>query len=232
MSTAGAGWAEPGDTAVRWALATASGKDATLALTRARAAGLDVAWALSVFEGNTGLVRFHGTPRALVEAQARALGLEPFLDETHPRGFEEVFVSLLHRARDAGAGGVVFGNLHLAEIRDWYGARVSAAELLHREPLWGVPPEAVARAVVEEGFRARVTAVNLELGDPAWLGREVDDALIDTFVTAGIDPAGERGEYHTFVHDGPGFSGPVPFRVDGVEEREGHRFERLGVGRS
>ncbi len=210
-----------------WALATASGKDATLALARARAAGADVRWAINVFEGSTGLVRFHGTPRALVEAQARCLGLEPILDETHPRGFEEVFAGLLATVREAGALGVLFGNLHLEEIRAWYEARVRGAGLLHGEPLWGVPPEAVAREVVARGFSARVVAVNLELGDPAWLGRDIDDALVDAFVAAGIDPAGELGEYHTLVHDGPGFAAPLAFRVDGVLEREGHRFERL-----
>jgi uncharacterized protein (TIGR00290 family) len=210
-----------------WALATAAGKDATLALARAREGGLDVRWALSVVEGSSGLVRFHGTPRALVEDQARALGLEPLLDETHPRGFEEVFLGLLERARMAGAVGVLFGNLHLEEIRAWYESRVTAAGLLHGEPLWGTPPEAVAREVAERGFRARVVAVHLGLGDPAWLGREIDDAMVDDFVLAGIDAAGERGEYHTLVHDGPGFSAPLAFRVDGVDEREGHRFERL-----
>ncbi len=210
-----------------WVLATAGGKDATLALHRAREEGYEVRWGLNIFEGNSGLVRFHGTPRPVLEAQLRALDLEPLLGETHPDPFEVVLVRLLGQAKARGAAGVLFGNLHLTEIRAWYEDRVRMAGLLHHEPLWEVPPEEVSREVVRRGFRARVISVNLERGDPAWLGRELDDSLVDAFVAAGIDPAGEHGEFHTLVWDGPGFSRPLPFDVDGAEEREGHRFERL-----
>lgn len=212
-----------------WALATAAGKDATLALHRARSEGMEVRWALNIFEGNTGLVRFHGTPRPLVDAHARALGLEPLFGETHPASFEEVFTTLLEELRGRGCQGVIFGNLHLEEIRAWYEARVGQAGLLHREPLWGVPPREVVEEVVGSGFRALVTAVNLELGDPAWLGKELDVGLLEAFLgRPGMDVAGERGEYHTFVHGGPGFQAHVPFRVEGEEEREGHRYLILG----
>jgi uncharacterized protein (TIGR00290 family) len=216
-----------------WAMATAAGKDATFALHRARGEGLDIRWALNVFEGESGLVRFHGTPRPLVHAHARALGLEPVFGETDPgRGpddpdrvdFEEALRECLYRLREAGACGVLFGNLHLEEIRDWYASRVHGAGLVAHEPLWGIPPAEIARGVGEAGFRALVISVNLELGDPSWLGRHLDPELVSAFEAAGIDPAGEHGEYHTFVHDGPGFHSPVPFRVRGHAEREGHRF--------
>ena len=214
-----------------WILATAGGKDATLALHRARAEGLQVRWGLNVFEGDTELVRFHGTPRSLLEVHLRALGLEPLLGRTHPRGFEEVFLELLARGREAGARGILFGNLHLTDIRDWYRQRVESAGIEHREPLWGTRPARVVREVVDLGYRTTITSVHLELGDPEWLGRELSPDLLDDFVSRGIDPAGERGEYHTFVSAGPGFSRSVPFRVTGRDEREGHRFLRLeGVG--
>lgn len=219
-----------------WALATAGGKDATLALHRAREWGLEVRWALNVFEGSSGLVRFHGTPRGLLEAHVRALGLEPRFDETRPgssspdsgtpepRTFGDALADLLQGLREEGATGVLFGNLHLADIRAWYEERVRAAGLEHREPLWGTPPAEVVRDVVALGFRARVISVNLEMAPSEWLGRELDDELADQFIAAGIDPCGERGEYHTFVYDGPGFRDPVPFQVEGEAEREGHRY--------
>jgi len=214
-----------------WALATAGGKDATLALGRARSQGLQVAWALNVFEGNSGLVRFHGTPRAVLEAQLGRLGLEPMLGRTHPESFEDVFLSLLRGLRERGVGGVLFGNLHLTDIRAWYEERVTAEGLEYREPLWGMKPETVARAVVDEGFRARIVSVNLEMADHGWLGRELDETLLDEFMSAGIDPCGERGEYHTLVTDGPGFSAPLDVRVSGERELEGHRFLVLELPR-
>lgn len=212
-----------------WILATAAGKDATLALHRARDGGLEVDWGLGIVEESSGLVRFHGIPRALLEAHVRALGLEPLVGAAGGGGgFEAAFGELLERARELGARGVLFGNLHLVDIRAWYEERVTGAGLEYRDPLWGTAPERVVRDVVELGYRALVTSVNLDLGDPAWLGRELTPELLAEFEHRGIDPAGERGEYHTFVHDGPEFRSPVRVREVGREEREGHRYLRLG----
>ncbi|TVR60972.1 MAG: hypothetical protein EA422_13230 [Gemmatimonadales bacterium] len=210
-----------------WAVATAGGKDATLALHRARTAGLKVRWALNVLEGNSGLVRFHGTPEPVLRAQVEALGLEPVFGRTHPQDFDRVFSQLLREVQDLGACGVIFGNLHLTEIRDWYGERVAAAGLAHLEPLWDEAPMDVARSVVGDGFHARVISVNLESGDPGWLGCTLDGDLLARFQEAGIDPCGEQGEYHTLVVNGPGFRGPLPVRWGDAVEREGHRYLEL-----
>lgn len=212
-----------------WAVATAGGKDATLALHRAREEGLQVRWGVNVFEGNSGQVRFHGTAELVLASQLQALGLEPRLRATHPRGFEEVLAELLAELKAEGARGIIFGNIHLEEIRSWYEARVREAGLEHREPLWGQSPGDVVRAVVEEGFQARVVSVNLELGDPRWLGQSLDPALLERFRTKGIDPCGEHGEYHTLVTNGPGFRWPLQVRVKGVDEREGHRTLDLAL---
>ena len=37
----------------------------------------------------------------------------------------------------------------------------------------------------------------------------------------GIDPCGEHGEFHTFVHDGPMFDRPVEIRIGERVERDG-----------
>jgi diphthamide synthase (EF-2-diphthine--ammonia ligase) len=38
------------------------------------------------------------------------------------------------------------------------------------------------------------------------------------------DPCGERGEFHTFVSDGPMFRHPIPITVGDVVERDGFVF--------
>ena len=207
------------------ALMTSGGKDGTLALDRARRQGLDVRWLASVFEGNTGRLRFHGVPHQLLVAQARALGLEPVLTRTHPDTFEVAFGRLLADLRGRGCTGVLFGNVALADVRAWYEERVTAAGLIHHEPLWGEPSMELVYEVVERGYHALVVAVNLGMRATPFLGRELDaDLLTEIGITDDLDPCGERGEYHTFVFDGPEFSGPVGFRIGAALEREGHRF--------
>lgn len=207
------------------ALMTSGGKDGTLALDRARRSGLDVRWLASVFEGNTGRLRFHGIPHQLLEAQAKALGLEPILKRTHPDTFEQAFDRLLADLRDQGCTGALFGNISLADVRAWYEERVTAAGLTHHELLWGEPSMELAYEVVERGYHAMVVAVNLEMRAVRFLGREMDaDLLTEIGITDDLDPCGERGEYHTFVFDGPEFRAPVGFAIGHQLEREGHRF--------
>jgi diphthamide synthase (EF-2-diphthine--ammonia ligase) len=45
------------------------------------------------------------------------------------------------------------------------------------------------------------------------------DLLAD--LPAAVDPCGENGEFHTFVHDGPGFRSPVRFTRGEVVLRDG-----------
>lgn len=211
------------------ALATGAGKDATLAFHRARAGGLDVSWAFNVYEGTTGRVRFHGTPKELVAAHTSALELELVSDHTHPREFEEVFLDVLERLKERGVGGVVFGNVHLDGVRAWYEERTRAAGLEHVEPLWGEEPSELVRELIALGYRATVVSVDLERGDPAWLGRELTLSLVDEIEATGVDPCGEHGEYHTFVWDGPDFHRPLPIRTGEVVEMEGHRLVDLSL---
>lgn len=210
-----------------YALSTGGGKDATLALHRARARGLEVPWAYSIHEGNTGRIRFHGTPASLVRAQAEALGLELLQAHTHPEDFESVYLDILDRWVSREAEGVVYGNIHLADVRGWYEERTRDRGLDHQEPLWGEDPGNLVREFIRAGYRAVVVGVHLEVGDPDWLGEELDERLVSEIEEAGADSCGERGEYHTFVWDGPLFRWPVPFRLGSRMEMDGHRFVDL-----
>ncbi len=208
-----------------YALMTSGGKDSMLALDRARQEGLDVRILATIYEGSTGRLRFHGVRHELIAAQAEALGLEYVAAATSPHPFEPVFEQLLRDLKDRDIQGVVFGNIHLADVREWYEERVKAAGLEHIEPLWGGPGIEVAWGVVERGHRAVVVSVDLAQRAVPFLGREFDADLVTEIGTMeGIDPCGERGEYHTFVFDGPDFSEAVEFTRGETVEIEGHRF--------
>jgi uncharacterized protein (TIGR00290 family) len=213
--------------ATRYGLATAAGKDATLALHRARADGLEVPFAFCIYDPATERIRFHGTRLALVEAHAGALGLELLALPAEADRFEPVFLDALARLKEMGAGGVVFGNIHLADVRAWYEERTTAAGLEHVEPLWGERPGELVREGLALGYRATLVSVDLAQGDPAWAGRELTLALVTEMEARGVDPCGERGEYHTFVFDGPLFHEPVGVETGETVERDGHRLVDL-----
>ncbi len=213
--------------AVRYALFWSGGKDSTLALHRARGAGLDVRYLVNVYEGTSGRVRFHGVPAALIQVQAASLGISLIQRNTHPQAFEAVFDQLLDDLRSRGVQGVLFGNIHLADVRAWYEERTTRRGFVHRELLWGGQTGQLAREFVAAGYRAVVTAVDLARGDRSWVGRELDEELIRAVEAFGADPCGEFGEYHTFVFQGPLFRHPVPFSLGKRAERDGHLFVDL-----
>jgi uncharacterized protein (TIGR00290 family) len=208
-----------------YALMTSGGKDAVLALDRARRAGREISLLVSLYDGTTSRVRFHELRKQLLELQADALGIESLTVPVPPGGYEPVFNDALRNLRARGLTGIIFGNISLADVRAWYEERVVAAGLEHIEPLWGDPAVEIAWEVVERGFRAIVVSVNLAEGATRFLGREFDaDLVTQMSVIDHLDPAGERGEYHTFVFDGPDFAHAVGFTRGQEVEHDGHRY--------
>lgn len=205
-----------------------------LALDRAVRQGLDVSTLFTIYEGNTGRLRFHGVRRELIEAQAKALGRDLVLERTHPDDYEVALGRALDELKGRGIDSIAFGNIHLTDIRAWYEQRTSARGFRHVEPLWGGDPADLVAEFLDRGYRTRIVSVNLEIGPVDWLGETLSpdhmarvSADEGTADSPAMDPAGERGEYHTFVYDGPLFERPVAHEVGEAMEREGHRFVEL-----
>ena len=68
------------------------------------------------------------------------------------------------------------------------------------------------REFIALGFKAIVTCVNGEVLDGSFAGRMIDEAFLAS-LPPGVDPCGERGEFHTFVFGGPSFKEEVRFSV-------------------
>jgi uncharacterized protein (TIGR00290 family) len=191
------------------------GKDSALALMRARARGLDVVRLLNVYDPASDRVRFHATRRELIQAQADAIGIELRQFGVAWDGYEPAFRAMLEALRAEGFRGVMFGDIHLADVRAWYEERVRAAGLEHVEPIWGEAPAALVAEFVASGSRAVITCCELPKQDESWLGRIIDERFVDDIRAMPIDPAGENGEYHSFAFAGPLFRTPLRWRACG-----------------
>ena len=211
----------------RYALMWSGGKDSALALWRARQRGLQVDWLVNVHDRATGRVRFHATPVAAIASQAEAAGVQlvsvPTDWETFDASVRETFDNLAAQ----GCRGVVFGDIHLADVRGWYEDRTRAAGLEHVEPLWGDDPRSLLEEFVAIGGRAVLTCVETAKLDVSWLGRVVDGDFVRDVRATGIDPCGENGEYHSFAFAGPFFARPLAWSPG--ERRDDGRFAQLDV---
>ncbi|PVY96021.1 diphthamide synthase (EF-2-diphthine--ammonia ligase) [Actinomycetospora cinnamomea] len=200
------------------------GKDGALALATAGATpGVSVA-GLHTTVLASGEVTASYVPRALVEAQAAALGL-PLETVELPRPcpndvYEQRTRASWAELRRRGATEVVYGDLFLADVRAYREQALDGTGLTARFPLWGRPTDALAREMLDRGVRAVVVCADPARAPAAIVGRAWDEELLAT-LPAGVDPCGENGEFHTLVTDGPGFAHPVGARVTGTAERDG-----------
>jgi uncharacterized protein (TIGR00290 family) len=211
----------------RYALMWSGGKDSALALWRARQGGLRVEWLVNIHDRATERVRFHATPVPAIAAQAAAAGVPlvsvPTDRETFDGSLRETFGALAEQ----GCRGLVFGDIHLADVRGWYEERTRAAGLAHVEPLWGDDPRSLLEEFVAIGGRAVLTCVETAKLDDSWLGRVIDEDFVRDVQKTGIDPCGENGEYHSFTFAGPFFARSLAWRAG--ERRDDGRFAQLDV---
>jgi uncharacterized protein (TIGR00290 family) len=203
------------------------GKDSALALDRASRRGFEVDRLVSFYDSTTQRVRFHATRVEMLEAQAAAIGIGLCAIPTTWHEMEANLRSELASLREEGFTGVVFGDIHLADVRAWYEDRVTDAGLEHVEPIWGEPPELLLGEFVASGGRAVITCVELAKLDEAWLGRVIDERFASEIATTGADPCGENGEYHSFAFAGPVFKNPVAWKAG--QQRRDSGFAQLDL---
>jgi len=197
--------------------------------------GVEVGGLLTSFNADADRVSMHAVRRALVEAQAAALGLPlaavplpyPCSNETYEARMREAVAA----AVAAGFTHVAFGDLFLEDVRRYREERLAGSGLAPIFPLWGRPTPALAREMVAGGLRATLTCVDPRQLDASFAGRAFDAALLDA-LPAAADPCGERGEFHTFAWDGPMFARPVPVAPGETVERDGFVFRDLAPAAS
>ena len=211
----------------KYALMWSGGKDSALALQRATAAGMPITRLVNIHDAATRRVRFHATRVEMIQAQADAAGIELRAIGSSWPDLEAQLLAELAALRSEDFAGVVFGDIHLADVRAWFEDRVKAAGLEHIEPIWGEEPIRLVSEFVEAGGRAVITCVDLTRLDSSWLGRIIDKRFVDEIASTQADPCGENGEYHSFAFQGPVFARRVSWKPG--EKRSEAGFSQLDV---
>ncbi|NOZ59154.1 MAG: TIGR00289 family protein, partial [Euryarchaeota archaeon] len=147
------------------------GKDSVFALYRAVKAGHKVVYILNMLPEREDSWMFHHPNAALVELQARALGI-PLVRGT-TAGEKEAELEDLRRLLANVAGeveGVVTGALASNYQRERIERLCSELGLEVLSPLWGIEPEKYWEELLASGFEVMITAVAAEGLGEEWLG--------------------------------------------------------------
>ncbi|MGA8512978.1 MAG: diphthine--ammonia ligase [Thermoplasmata archaeon] len=215
----------------RAAVSWSSGKDSAFALWQvARQGELEVVELLTTVTKSFGRVSIHGVREALLERQARELGL-PLRKVEIPypcpnAAYEEAMATAVKAMRGNRVSAVVFGDLFLEDIRAYRESKLAATGLRPVFPLWGRNTTELADEMVRVGMRARLVCVDPRKLSKDFAGREFDAELLKDLPRS-VDPCGENGEFHTFVTAGPMFAHPIAVEAGEIVERDGFVFADL-----
>lgn len=222
----------------RVVLSWSGGKDSSLALQALRAdADVEVVALLTSVTAGYDRISIHGVRRTLLEAQSASLGLPLVMITLQPHGSNAEYEAAFQRGLTAirerfpAVTEIAFGDLFLEDVRAYREQSLLGSGCVPRFPLWGTPTAALAARFVADGFVAHLVCVDTQQLDAAFAGRRFDGALLLALPST-VDPCGERGEFHTFVSDGPIFDRPIACSVGPVVLRD-ERFaycDLLGVG--
>jgi diphthamide synthase (EF-2-diphthine--ammonia ligase) len=173
-------------------------------------------------------VAMHAVRRILLEGQAEAAGLPlltiplpwPCSNEAYEAAMRTGLADAQSRFRMTH---VAFGDLFLEDIRAYREEKLQGTGLTPLFPVWGIPTAQLARDMIAGGLQAVITCVDPRRLAPTFAGRAFDPQLLADLPPE-VDPCGENGEFHTFVHAGPMFRKPLSVSVGEVVERDGFVF--------
>ena len=163
-------------------------------------------------------VSVHGVRRSMLEAQVERLDLPLFEISLSPNCSNEAYETAFHSALDEirrerpDVTRIAFGDLFLEDVRAYRVRLLAGTGFEPLFPIWGLDTAGLARRFIADGFAARLVCVDTTQLDAAFAGRAFDEQLLADLPST-VDPCGERGEFHTFVSDGPQFREPVSYRV-------------------
>jgi uncharacterized protein (TIGR00290 family) len=204
--------------------------------------GKDSAWALHVLRKRSDVevvglvttvnqvhqrVAIHAVRIALLQRQAEAARLPlHIIDLPSPctnDQYEQAMAVFVEQSKQSRIECMAFGDLFLADIREYREAKLSGTGITPLFPLWQMPTDKLAQEMISSGLRAVITCVDPQQLPVTFAGREFNQQFLAE-LPAHVDPCGERGEFHTFAFDGPMFANAVSIEVGEFVERDGFGY--------
>ena len=194
------------------ALLFSGGKDSTYAGYLAKKQGHEISCLISIFSKNKESYMFHTPSVSKVEKQAEVMGIPIIIQST--KGVKEKELKDLKKIveqakKDFGIEGLVTGAIKSVYQASRIQKICSEVGLECINPIWEKDEVEFLNELVKENFDVIIVGVFAYPLDETWLGRKIDKDFIketkklkDKFR---IHPAGEGGEFETFVLNCPLF---------------------------
>jgi len=194
------------------ASAWSGGKDSCLTCFKVIQEGYRVKCLLNLISKQDTLVSFHKFPKDIVKMQSEAVGIPIFQEKIcsqkeNKLQFERELREVILKLKNIGIEALVFGYVLSCDYQRTLVKRLcSELNLKLIEPLYKRNSKRVLTEFIKLGFKAVIVSVDLRVLDDYWVGHFVNEDFIKYLESKpNVDFCGDRGEYHTFVTDGPLF---------------------------
>lgn len=196
---------------MRFGVLFSGGKDSTLALHKA-AEKEEVVCLITLVSENKESFMFHTPNIDLTRLQAEALDLPLIRQATEGKPEEELEdleEAIARTAKDFSIDSIVTGAVDSVYQTTRVQQICNRLDLWCVNPLWKRNQKALLKEVLAKDFKAVVSGVFAYPLDKSWLGKQIDEELIEKLVALsemyGLNPSGEGGEIETTVLDSPLF---------------------------
>jgi diphthine-ammonia ligase len=187
------------------------GKDSTMAVYKAIMEGWEVEYLVSMHSENPHSYMFHVPNIHLTKYLSQSLGI-PLIQAKTPGEKEEELKDLkdtLRTLKDKGVDAVFTGAIASKYQKSRIDVLCQEVGLESHAPLWHRDPEEYMHEIIELGFEVMITSVAAEGLDKSWLGRVIDEDLLNELkilhAKHGLHMAFEGGEAETLSLNGPIF---------------------------
>ena len=168
-------------------------------------------------------------PLHIMELQSKAMGI-PLIKIRVKEPFKESYrEAISHLIEKEGVEGIATGDIYVydAALGRWMDDVCEGLNISVIMPLWGQDSLKVLNEEMSAGFKSIFTCLKQPIFTEEWLGRELNkDSVKDLKKLAkemGMDPCGEKGEYHSMVVDGPIFKETINM-TKFSKEKHGNRL--------
>ncbi len=195
------------------ALLFSGGKDSVYSGYTAKKSGHELACLISILSENKESYMFHTPSISKTKKQAEVMDVPLIIHKTSGIKEEELedLEEAINKAKEEySIEGVITGALHSVYQASRIQKICDKLGLECLNPLWHKDEIEYLNELLENKFEVIITAVAAYPLDKSWLGRKIDEKFIDEVKGLKekykIHPAGEGGEFETFVLNCPLFS--------------------------
>ena len=198
---------------MKLAILLSGGKDSVYSTYLAKKAGHEIACAISIVSQNPHSFMFHTPSIEKTKKQAEVMNVPIILQET--KGEKEIELKDLETAiakakKEYKIEGVITGAVESVYQASRVETITNKLKLECFNPLWQKNQIELLKELIENKFDIIITGVFAYPLDKSWIGRKIDAKFISEVEKLqkkfGINPAGEGGEFESFVLNCPLFN--------------------------